>query len=203
MLPVHFFFANKRAYSGYMFSENGAVVPIEPDLGYETLNFDTELAVKAFREFYDLIAEIWQTKTISSVEPLASKVIGFCDNYGLPGPDSDAMFFELLAGMFMKCFDEQYDNRPTKIRIERDDEGRGQSFIEPGSLVDYFVWISNFPPKNSWTVCRYRLLNEGQSRARNLGKRCPPLCILPTDGRRQWGDGCQPAWNMKQKRERK
>ena len=203
MLPVHFFFANKRAYSGYKFAKSGAVVPIDPSLGYETLNFDTEMAVKAFREFYDLIREVLEKKVPSKVEPIATRVIRFCDNYGLLGPDSDGMIFEFSAAMFIKCFEEHYVDRPTKIRIERDEQGRGQSFIEPGSLIDYFVWISNFPPKNSWTICRYRLLNDGQPRSRNLGKRCPPLCMLPTDGRRQWGAGCQPAWNMKQKRERK
>lgn len=210
MLPIDFHFTNRRAVSGYEYRSDNRVHVIDPSLGFKTLNFEvdsssyeTESARMAFHIFQSFVELVEKVEFNFATSEYAEKVIDFYNNYGFVGGQSsdDEECLEFWIGAYITCFQEDSNERPTKIKIFRDKKSQGKSYIEPQSLWDFFIWLSNFPTKNSWTVCRYRILNGNKSRKRNLGEECPPLCILRTDGRRAWGPGCQAAWKIKIKRE--
>ena len=195
MLQMDVNFINKRAYSGYEISSDGVAKVIDPNLGYDTVNFTPDLAERAFKDFLAISAKVTSKKLSPE---LRSEIISFYNNYGLlMQPHNEEAVQEHQFQMVVKMFHRTFANDGRTLHIDLNSYGQidkaFKTYATPPNLMIYFLWISHFPTEKSWIVCKWRLIN-GSARKRNNNEQCPPNCILPNTKKREWGQGCRQAW---------
>ena len=148
MLQMDVNFTNKRAYSGYEIGSDGVAKVIDPDLGYDSVNFSPDLAERAFKDFLEISAKVTSKKLPLK---LRSEIITFYNNYGLlMQPHNEASVQEQHFQMVVKAFHQTFANDSRTLHIELKSYGRTdkafKTYARPPNLI-YFLWISHFQLK--------------------------------------------------------
>lgn len=196
---MNVWFANRISTGGYCV-DDGHVKEVDPKSAYDGLVFTEELYVAALREIVKL-REVLEQPTISQSEKNL-RTIQFYNQFGpLTGPaalEPTGEPINVLSTLLAHSI--SVSKRPKPIRkfemeiIQKPDEsGKLVPHIKPEFFIEALMWAIEFKPEKAFRTCKY-FLQVGTSRKRNKGKVCPRFCVIKTDGRRQWDEGCQVAY---------
>lgn len=204
---MNIWFVNRISNGGY-FVEDGWVREVDPSSGYKRFEFTDELYVAALREIAKLKEVIEQPKISQSEKDL--RTVQFYNHFGpLSGPEplmkgEPIGLLTTLVAMNMSISGKPKEVRKLEIELVQipDDTGKLVTHIKPEIFAEALLWAIEFQPEKTFTTCQY-FLRVGSNRKRNKGKVCPRFCVIQTDGRRQWDDGCQKAyWDFETKQQK-
>ena len=199
MPQFQIFFENRKSVGGYRCAVSGdeiTILPLLHDAAYETVKFDDRKLQTALRRLLN-ISEMHQQGTM----PLQTNeaVIKFIEDFGPLASHSDKksvahglepfhIFMQALSRALNRPISDEY-----KIRIIEVTIGKNKivPHLAPSNLFEALLLTAKFPSENTWVICEY-FQKYGRGRLRRKGE-CPPNCMVQTDGRRAWGDGCSEA----------
>ncbi len=222
-LPI--FFENRKSVGGYEFTEGAYIREKIPHAAYETVKFDEITFQAALREIITT-SEMFASEQQPNLA--RQRVIDFYNSYGpltgsietwiseggpfeyndmdswretdhfvderTPLPGEPLMIFMFLPRAVTASISRRMTTRVVEVT---DGYGNLAPHIQPNDLFVALFLSAKFPSENTWVICEY-FQKYGQARPRRKGA-CPPQCMIQTDGRRAWGDGCSEA-DRKQRR---
>ena len=213
------FFENQKSVGGYEYVDKTFIREKNPRAAKETVKFNEQTLQVALRQVRAW-AELFSSNQHPNL--CKQKIIDFYNAYGpltgdiqtwvkqggppgyndmdtvretgrlvderIPCPGEPQMIFGVLA-LAPSAPVSRY--MTTRVIEVTDGEGNVVPHIEPRDLWQALLLTSKFPSENTWVTCEY-FKKYGHARLRRKGN-CPPNCIIQTDGRRAWGDGCSEA----------
>lgn len=220
------FFQNQKSVGGYEYVEDAFIREKTPEAAKETVNFSEQTLQVALRQVLD-VAELFASRQHPKLT--IDKLIDFYNAFGpLTGeidtwineggpfeyndmdswretgisldertkcPGEPQMIFFLLPRAFSAPISREMTTRVIEVT---DSDGNVIPHIQPRDLFEALLLTSKFPSENTWVTCQY-FKKYGYARLRRNGN-CPPQCIIQTDGRRAWGDGCSEADRKERKK---
>ena len=219
MPQFQMFFENQKSVLGYEYVDKNFIRERTPSAAKETIKFDERTLQAALREIV-AVSEMFASEQQPNLS--REKVIDFYNSYGpltgdidlwvklggpieyndldtwretghwvderIPCPGEPLNIFRIFPWSIKASVSKDAYLRVIEVT---DGDGNVVPHIQPRDLFTALLLTAKFPSENTWVICEY-FQKYGRGRVRRKGE-CPPNCMVQTDGRRAWGDGCSEA----------